>query len=236
MDEWYSIPGFNDPMSSLSHLVGLVMFFAFSIFLICASWHSRSKFWFSFQFVVATLFMLSMSFVYHMMAVGSISRDVMLRLDVASIFVLIASTFTVIHGMLFVGRKRWTIPIALWVIVVVGVTLRTIFFHSIPSVLGDGIFLLMGWLGAVSARMIWKEYGFTGVKMIVIGGLFYTIGALSNAIGQPVFIAKVWGPHETFHLLVLAGLGTHWAFVWSIADGSFLRNVDRNSNAIAQPD
>ena len=94
----------------------------------------------------------------------------------------------------------------------------------------------MGWLGAVSARMIWKEYGFTGVKMIVIGGLFYTIGALSNAIGQPVFIAKVWGPHETFHLLVLAGLGTHWAFVWSIADGSFLRNVDRNSNAIAQPD
>jgi len=226
MDQWYSIDGFNDPMSSLSHLVGVVAFFAFSIFLAIASWHSRSKFWFCFQFCVATLFMLSMSFVYHMMALGSVSRDVMLRLDVAAIFVLIASTFTVIHGLLFVGRKRWTIPIALWLIVVVGVTIRTIFFHSIPSVVGDGIFLLMGWLGAASSWMVWKKYGFQGIKMIVIGGLFYTIGALINAVDQPIFIPKIWGPHETFHLLVLAGLGTHWAFVWSIADGSFHRRAD----------
>jgi len=229
MEEWYSIGGFNDPMSSLSHLVGLVAFAAFSIFLIRAAWHSRSKFWFCFQFVFATLFMLSMSFVYHMMAVGSISRDVMLRLDVASIFVLIASTFTVIHGLVFVGRRRWTIPVTLWLIVVVGVTLRTIFFHSIPSIVGDGIFLLMGWLGAVSSWMLWKKFGPAGLKPVVVGGLFYTIGALTNAIGWPIFIQKVWGPHETFHLLVLAGLGTHWAFVWSIADGSFERRIERQA-------
>ncbi len=227
MDEWYSISGFNDPMSSLSHLVGTVVFFALSIFLLISARKSRTNFWFCFQFAIATLFMLSMSFVYHMMAVGGTARDVMLRLDVASIFVLIASTFTVIHGMLFVGRKRWVIPVFLWLIVVVGVTLRTIFFHSIPSVLGDGLFLLMGWAGAVSSWLIWKEFGFEGVRFVVLGGLFYTIGALSNALGLPTFIAKVWGPHETFHLLVLAGLGMHWAFVWSIADGSFQRNVDR---------
>ncbi|QEG21225.1 PAQR family membrane homeostasis protein TrhA [Mariniblastus fucicola] len=229
MDEWYSISGFNDPMSSLSHLVGLVLFAAFSIFLVISAWHSRSKLLFSLQFIAATLFMLSMSFVYHMMAIGSTAREVMLRLDVASIFILIASTFTVIHGMLFVGRKRWMIPTALWSIVIVGVTLRTIFFHSIPSVVGDGIFLLMGWLGAASSWLLWKEFGFEGIKLVVIGGLFYTVGALINATGQPVFIQKVWGPHETFHLLVLAGLGTHWAFVWSIADGSFQRNVVKAS-------
>lgn len=223
MDEWYSIGGFNDPMSSLSHLVGTVIFFVFSIFLIRSSWHTRSTFWFCFQFSVATLFMLSMSFVFHMMAVGGTARDVMLRLDVASIFVLIASTFTVFHGVLFSGRKRWAIPLVLWLIVIVGVTLRTIFFHSIPSYLGDGIFLLMGWMGGWSSYLLWKEFGWRAVKPVMAGGLFYTIGALINAFGWPIFIPKVWGPHETFHLLVLAGLGTHWAFAWSIADGSFQR-------------
>jgi channel protein (hemolysin III family) len=223
MDDWYSIGGFNDPMSSLSHLVGTVIFFVFSIFLLRSAWHTRSTFWFCFQFAVATLFMLSMSFVFHMMAVGGTARDVMLRLDVASIFVLIASTFTVIHGILFVGRKRWLIPAILWLIVIAGVTLRTIFFHSIPAILGDGIFLLMGWLGAWSSYLLWKKYGWAGVRPVIAGGLFYTVGALINGFGWPVFIPKVWGPHETFHFLVLFGLGTHWAFVWSIADASFQR-------------
>lgn len=227
MDEWYSIGGFNDPMSSLSHLVGCVIFFLLSIFLLISARNSRSAFLFCLQFSVATILMLTMSFVYHMMAVGGTAREVMLRLDVASIFILIASTFTVIHGILFEGRERWRIPIFLWLIVVVGVTLRSIFFHSIPSIVGDGIFLIMGWLGAVSSWMLWKKFGFDGVKLVFLGGVFYTIGALINAFDYPVFISMVWGPHETFHLLVLAGLGAHWAFVMSIADGTFQRNIER---------
>ena len=227
MDEWYSIGGFNDPMSSLSHLVGCVIFFVLAIFLLISAWKSRSRLLYCLQFSVATLFMLSMSFVYHMMAVGGVARDVMLRLDVAAIFVLIASTFTVIHGLLFEGRKRWLIPLFLWLIVVVGVTLRTIFFHSIPSIVGDGIFLLMGWLGAVSSWLLWKEFGIEGVKVVFLGGVLYTVGAIVNALGMPTLIPMVWGPHESFHLLVLAGLGAHWGFVMSIADGTFQRKTGR---------
>lgn len=225
MDEWYSIRGFNDPMSSISHLAGTVIFFLLSIFLLWSARRSKKTFWFSFQFAGATLFMLSMSFVFHMMEVGGTARDVMLRLDVAAIFVLIASTFTVIHGILFSGWRRWAIILLLWIIAVTGITLRTIFFHSIPSWLGDGIFILMGWIGAFSAYLLWNQYRWRAVKWVIGGGLFYTIGALSNTFGWPIFINRVWGPHETFHLMVLGGLGTHWAFVWSIADGSFQKGA-----------
>ncbi len=223
MDEWYSIGGFNDPMSSLSHLVGTVIFFVFSIFLLRSSWHSRKSFWFCLQFSFATLFLLSMSFVFHMMAVGGIARDVMLRLDVAAIFVLIASTFTVIHGILFDDWRRWSVIVILWTITIVGVTLRTIFFHSIPAILGDGIFLLMGWIGALSSWLLYKKFGWAAVRPVLSGGALYTIGAIINGIQWPIFINKVWGPHETFHFFVLAGLGVHWAFVWNIADESFQR-------------
>ncbi|MDG1875112.1 MAG: hemolysin III family protein [Mariniblastus sp.] len=234
MDEWYSIGGFSDPMSSLSHLVGTVVFFVLSFFLLASAWDSRLKFWLALEFACATLLMLTMSFVYHMMSVGSVSRDVMLRLDVAAIFIMIASTFTVLHGILFTGWRRWAIISLLWTITVVGVTLRTIFFHSIPGFVGDGIFLLMGWIGAVSAYLLWTEFRWRAVFPIVIGGLFYTVGAILNAMDWPVFIPKVWGPHETFHFLVLAGVGTHWSLVWSICDGSFQRDIARQSGTDPQ--
>lgn len=215
-------------MSSLSHLVGTVIFFVFSIFLL---WSARTRlaFWLSLLYAFATLLMLTMSFVFHMMAVGTTARDVMLRLDVAAIFIMISSTFTVVHGILFTGWKRWGIIGLLWTITVVGVTLRTIFFHSIPSILGDGIFLLMGWVGAYSSFLLWKKCRWQAVAPVLIGGLFYTVGAVINAIGWPIFIDKVWGPHETFHLFVLAGVGTHWSLVWSLADGSFQRRAEKLS-------
>ena len=227
MDEWYSIGGFHDPMSSLSHLIGMVIFFVLSIpLLTSARRRSPSTFFYCLQFSLAALFLLSISSVYHMMAVGGTARSVMLRLDIVAIFILIASTFTVFHGILFTGWRRWAIISLVWLIAIVGVTLRTIFFDSIPGYVGDGIFLLMGWIGAVSAYLLWQEYHWRAIGPIVIGGVCYTIGALMNTFDWPVFIYKVWGPHETFHLFVLAGLGAHWAFVWSIADGSFQRRAE----------
>ena len=230
MKDWYSIGGFNDPMSSLSHLVGTVIFFVLTIFLLRSAWRNRTAFWFSLQFAVAVLTLLSISFVYHMLAVDSTAREVLLRLDLAAIFVLIASTFTVIHGILFRGWKRWGVIVIQWTIAITGLTLRSIFLHSIPALIGDGIFLLMGWVGLYSARLLWKEFGWAGVGPILGGGVFYTIGVAIHATDRWIIIPKVWGPHETFHLLVLAGLAVHWTFVWSIADGSFQKRHTRRRN------
>ena len=227
MEEWYSIGGFNDPMSSLSHLVGTVIFFVLSIFLLISARRSTKTLLYSLQFALATLFLLSMSFVYHMMAEDTTTRRVMVRMDIAAIFVMIASTFTAIHGILFTGWRRWAVLLLLWTITVTGITLRTVFFDNIPQIVGDGIFLLIGWIGAYSAFLLWKSFGWHGVRPILIGGLCYTLGVIIHATKWPIIIDKVWGPHETFHLFVLAGLGAHWAFVWSIADGSFQRRLKR---------
>ena len=218
MERWYSIPGFFDPMSSLSHLVGTALFLLLTPFLLWSARGSSRNFWFCFLFAFSVLLSLSMSFVYHMMAVGGTARAVMLRLDVAAIFLLIACTFTAMHGILFVGWKRWAMILILWVIAVTGITLRTIFFNSIPSIVGDGIFLLMGWVGVYSSWSVWQEYHWQTLVLIVLGGLFYSVGAIINAQTGLILIDKVWGPHETFHLFVLAGIGAHWAFIWRIAD------------------
>lgn len=213
----------SDPMSSLSHLVGLVVVLFLSVPMVISARRSWSTFLFTLQFAVASVLLLTISSVFHMMAAGTPARELMLRLDIAAIFVLIASTFTVLHGILFTGWKRWAIISLLWTISVVGAALRCLFFQGIPGYVGDGIFLLMGWIGAFSAFLLWKDYRWRGVGPVVIGGVCYTVGALMNTFDWPQFLPGIWGPHETFHLFVLAGLGTHWALVWSIADGSFQR-------------
>ena len=219
MDDWYSIGGFNDPMSSISHLSGSVVFTVLSFFLLRSAWASRTRFWFMFVFAFAVVLLLTMSFVYHMMAVGSTARTVMRCLDIAAIFVLIAATFTVFHGILFRGWRRWGIIILMWVIAITGITLRSVFYDNVPDWMGIGIFLVMGWVGAFSGYLLWKDYGSAALKPVVWGGVLYSVGAVIDGVGWPIIIDKVWGPHETFHLFVLAALGVHWSLAARVAEG-----------------
>jgi hemolysin III len=48
----------------------------------------------------------------------------------------------------------------------------------------------------------------------VAGGLFYTAGALVYARRWPDPLPRVFGFHEVFHLLVIAGAATFAATIW----------------------
>ena len=206
-------------MSSMSHLIGALLFLVLSVFLLRNAWKERRLFLHALLFSFAVVFLLSMSGVYHMFERNGKAGQIMIRLDVAAIFFLIASTFTPIHGLLFTGWKKSGILIALWSIAVAGITLRTIFFDSIPILVGTSIFLAMGWIGSVSIYLLWQRYRWAGLVPTLAGGLMYTIGAVGDAFSWPTIIPGIWGSHETFHLFVLAGIGFHWNLVSNIVDG-----------------
>ena len=219
MTQWYSLPGFNQPMSSMSHLLGAVVYLVLAVFLLRAAWWRRACFFNALLFSFAVVTLLSLSGVYHMFSPEGQAGRVMIRLDVAAIFFLIAATFTPVHGLLFTGWKRWGILALLWVIAITGITLRTIFFDSIPLLVGTLIFLVMGWIGGLSGYLIWKSYGKEALRPTVLGGVMYTIGAVGDAYAWPTVVPKVWGSHETFHLFVLAGIGFHWHLISNITEG-----------------
>ena len=137
------------------------------------------------------------------------------------------ATFTAMHGILYTGWKRWGVLLPIWTIAITGITLRSVFYDSVSDWLGIGIFLLMGWVGALSAYLLWRSHGAYAVRSVLIGGALYSLGALSDGFAWPVVIDKVWGPHETFHLFVLAGLSVHWAFVHQIASGEIKATADQ---------
>ncbi|WP_136810118.1 PAQR family membrane homeostasis protein TrhA [Desulfosediminicola flagellatus] len=212
----YPIPGFSDPFSSLSHLVGAFIFLVLSIPLLRSGKGNLLRLFALSVFSFASVFMLSMSGVYHLLSPEGEARTVLQRLDHSAIFVLIVGTMTPIHLILFRGFMRWGWLIMVWVIAITSIVLKNIFFTSFPDWLGLVLFLSLGWGGAVTAGILWYQRSLKFISMLIWGGLAYTAGAVLEFIQQPVIIPGVLGPHELFHVAVLVGLSLHWKYIYGI--------------------
>lgn len=67
----------------------------------------------------------------------------------------------------------------------------------------------LAWLPWVAARLGWGA-----VALILAGGACYTLGTVFLATKRPRLLPHVFGYHEIFHVLVVAGSGFHF---WAIA-------------------
>jgi channel protein (hemolysin III family) len=208
-----SIPGFSDPFSSLSHLLGAFAFLIYGIRLIYLARFRRAWAVAVSVFVFSGVFLLSMSGVFHLVEHQGLSRVVLQRLDHAGIFALIAGTFTPIHVILFTGVWRWGFLLVIWGLAIAGITLKSIYFNELAEWIGLVAYLGLGWMGILSAYMTHRLHGFSVVKPLLYGALAYTAGATIEFLRMPVLITGVIGAHELFHIAVLAGLGWHWQFV-----------------------
>lgn len=168
----------------------------------------------------AVLLMLCSS-LYHSLPVGTQGRDVAQRLDHAAIFLLIAGSFTPIHAIMFRGVMRWGMLAFIWGSAAAGVVLKSVFFESVPMMVGVAIYLALGWTGGVAIVTILVTRGLRLVSPLLLGGLAYTAGALCEFTGEPVLVEGVVGPHEVFHMAVLVGLGSMWLFMHRIGDKPF---------------
>ena len=72
------------------------------------------------------------------------------------------------------------------------------------------VYLALGWVAVVAMPQLFGRLGVAGGLLIVAGGLLYTAGAASYGLRRPDPVPAVFGYHEVFHLLVIAGVATHF--------------------------
>lgn len=207
------IPGFSDPFSAITHLMAALGFFIFGFRLLLQARGSAVRMITVGVYVFSVVFLLSMSGVYHLLDHDGAGRAVLQRLDHAGIFVLIAGTFTPVHAILFRGFWSWGFLFLIWLLAITGLTLTTIFFNDMAEWLGLMFYLGLGWLGIISGYLTHRLHGFEVVKPLIYGALAYTIGAIMEFMRWPVIIDGVIGPHELFHIAVIAGVAWHWLFI-----------------------
>jgi len=210
----HSIPGFADPFSSLIHLLGAVVFCVLGFFLTAHGRGSAGRVVSLGIFVFSVVFLLSMSGVYHLLAVGGGGRMVLRMLDHAGIFLLIAGSFTPVHMIMFTGWLRWGFLGLVWALAITGITLTVVFFDRIPEWLSLCLYLGLGWFGLFSGVWLMRRYGFHFITPLLLSGLAYSLGGIGEYLRRPILIQGVIGPHELFHVAVIAGIALHWRFVY----------------------
>jgi channel protein (hemolysin III family) len=213
------IAGISDPVSSISHLGGAVVFAFLAAALLRRGGGNRARMISLSVFAVSCVLLLGLSGVYHLLSPDTPGREVLKRLDHAAIFVLIAGSFTPVHVILFRGVWRWGTLSAIWGAAIAGVIVKTVYFDVMPEWLGLTMYLGLGWIGVFSATALARQYGFRFVRPVLWGALAYTAGAVAEFLRWPVLLTGIVGPHEIFHLAVLAGISWHWAFILGIASG-----------------
>lgn len=76
------------------------------------------------------------------------------------------------------------------------------------------IFMAMGCMGFLIAPGLWRTLGHTGVWLTVLGGAIYTAGTLFFNRFEGDVEPPGFGPHDVWHVFILAAAGTHWLVLY----------------------
>jgi hemolysin III len=162
---------------------------------------------------LATLF--TVSAVYHRVQwKNERARARMRRADHASIFVLIAGTYTPVALLGLGGDDGRRLLITIWAGAAAGVLL-SLFWVRAPKVLTTVAAVAVGWTIAPYYQQVRSLLG-DEVWLIIAGGIVYTIGAITYAVKKPNPFPRVFGYHEVFHALTIVGAILHFAAIVQI--------------------
>jgi hemolysin III len=155
--------------------------------------------------------LFSISALYHRPTWAPRARAWMRRLDHSAIFLLIAGTYTPIC-LLLGGTKGNALLAVVWIGAVAGVVFSVAWLKA-PKWLLAACAVVLGWVILPVASAVHAAVGTWGLVLIGLGGVAYTLGALTYALKRPNPFPRVFGYHEVFHALVILAAALHFAVV-----------------------
>jgi hemolysin III len=151
----------------------------------------------------ATLVLLyAASTLYHGLPLGR-AKAVFRVLDHSAIYLLIAGTYTPFALVSLRGPWGWSVLGVIWGCAVVGILLRTTLGARWP-VARVILYVAMGWAGVVAIRPMIAAVPASGLALVALGGLAYTLGIVFYGWRRLPYHHAVW------HLFVLAGSALHY--------------------------
>lgn len=159
--------------------------------------------------------MFGVSALYHRPMWSPSARLFMRRLDHATIFGLVAGTYTPLTLASLGHAAGGRMLTYIWAGAGLGM-LRALFWPHAPRWLVTAPYVVLGWAATFEWRAFSTGLGGGRLALVLAGGLLYTVGALVYARKWPNPSPKVFGHHEVFHLFVIAAGICHFAVVASL--------------------
>ncbi|WP_417886077.1 PAQR family membrane homeostasis protein TrhA [Zunongwangia sp.] len=204
----YYYPHYEERLNVISHAFGFVLsILGFVLLLKKALKTGDSIVCFSFLvFGLSMLLLYLASTLYHS-AKSEIKRYRLNILDHASIYVLIAGTYTPFSLLSLHGTIGWIIFISIWLLAILGIILK-IFYTGKYQTLSTIMYVAMGWIIILAIKPLLENLSSEGLIWLLAGGISYTVGALLFSLN------KLKYNHAIFHVFVLIGTFCHFCAVY----------------------
>ena len=193
-----------------SHALGLFLSLLAFPFLITKAF-TYSGFWQVSSFIIYGLSLIVLyaaSTSYHA-SVNPKNRRKLNIFDHAAIYALIAGSFTPFCLIALDSDLGWYLFIFVWIFALIGIILK-LFFTGRFDKLSTAMYLLMGWQVVFFIKPLMKVLSDFGLNLLIIGGVFYTVGAMLYSI------KKIPYNHAIFHLFVLLGSASHFFALYTL--------------------
>ena len=155
-----------------------------------------------------TLVLLYLSSTLYHSFRGEQVKRLLRKFDHASIFLLIAGTYTPFLLVNLRGPWGWSLLGVIWGLAIAGVALKfwlTGRFRIASTLLYVG----MGWLVLIALRPLMRAISTEALWLLVAGGLCYTVGTVFYLWKRLPYHHAIW------HLFVLGGSVCHFFAVWA---------------------
>ncbi len=166
-------------------------------------------------YVLCALTLFGVSSLYHRITWTPEKRLIWKKLDHAGIYLMIAGSFTPIAALALSEKSGNVLLATIWMVAFVGI-LQSIFFVNLPKYVSAIIYLIAGYLILPYLGEIQDKLGSMNVFLIVLGGIVYSLGAISYGLKRPVLNPKYFSYHEIFHIFVNIGAIIHFVVISSL--------------------
>lgn len=196
--------------NSITHGVGLVASVMGAGVLLFIVERHRDPLWLAADalYAVSLIALYASSTFYHALPRRRRAKSVFRVLDHASIYLLIAGTYTPFALLNLRGSWGWTLCAAVWVLAILGVIFTALIRHRLSRAT-TAIYVAMGWMGVLVAKPAFDHLSAWALIWLIGGGVFYTVGTLFYAWERLRYGHAIW------HVFVLAGSMCHYvAVLW----------------------
>lgn len=201
-------PEIEEKFNVLSHGFGILLSVIALIFLVFKASIGGN----AWQIVSFSIYGASLIILYTASTIFHSSKDEKLRnklniVDHASIYVLIAGTYTPYVLVTLRGSVGWVIFGVIWGLALTGIILK-LFYVEKYSLLSTIMYVLMGWVMIFAVKPIINSLEMRGLIWLLAGGVVYTVGAVFFSLKKLKF------NHAIFHIFVLLGSLCHFMSIY----------------------
>ncbi len=198
----------EEKINITSHAIGFILSIVALLFLVShAIQHGNVWHIISFSIFGTSLTILYAASVLYHNATKIELRNKFKIIDHASIYVLIAGSYTPFTLITLSGTTGWAIFGTTWGFAFTGIILK-LFFTGKYNLISTIMYVLMGWIIIFAIKPLINNLPLDGLIWLFAGGISYTFGAILYSI------KKIKLNHAIFHLFVLIGSFCHFITVF----------------------